>query len=158
MATLQTHDSAWHIPLADTNHSFRLLSAAQKTLCLSKKIADAMAGTGLSRQDFAKRMHVQPSIITRWLSGHHNFTVATLFEIEDALQIQLLDLGTPTPIKTVELKMTYSSGGNMKQQDDLASYFAASLVQFNGSQAPVETKKSNSASQHFSTHFSSSKK
>jgi hypothetical protein len=33
-----------------------------------------------------------PSIITKWLSGTHNFTVDTLIELQHALDITLLDL------------------------------------------------------------------
>ncbi len=33
-----------------------------------------------------------PSIVTKWLSGTHNFTIDTLIEIEHALDICLLDI------------------------------------------------------------------
>lgn len=36
----------------------------------------------LGNQDFAKIMNKQPSVITKWLSGNHNFTLETLSEIE----------------------------------------------------------------------------
>ena len=32
-----------------------------------------------------------PSIITKWLSGTHNFTVETLIDLEKALDIRLID-------------------------------------------------------------------
>jgi len=35
------------------------------------------------------------SIITKWLSGTHNFTVDTLVELEQALIIRLIDLSEP---------------------------------------------------------------
>jgi ribosome-binding protein aMBF1 (putative translation factor) len=45
------------------------------------------------------------SIITKWLSGTHNFTVDTLVELEQALNIRLIDLsklkmGTMTGTKS----------------------------------------------------------
>ena len=69
--------------------------STQKSLLLSKKIETAMKQKGFNRQQFASIMKVQPSIITRWLSGNHNFTVETLFEIEDQLGVQLIAIEKP---------------------------------------------------------------
>lgn len=62
---------------------------------LSKKIETAMKLKNYNRQQFAGIMGVQPSIITRWLSGGHNFTVETLFEIEEQLDVQLISIDRP---------------------------------------------------------------
>lgn len=61
-----------------------------KSIKLAQAIENAMKARGFNRIDFAHLMAVQPSIITRWLSGHHNFTIATLFKIEVALETQII--------------------------------------------------------------------
>lgn len=49
------------------------------------QIADAMHAAGLSKKKFAEVMGRQPSEITKWLSGTHNFTSDTLAEISVVL-------------------------------------------------------------------------
>ncbi|MES2479070.1 MAG: helix-turn-helix transcriptional regulator [Bacteroidota bacterium] len=67
-----------------------------KCQLLTKKIESAIKDKQYNRQQFAHLMGVSPSIITRWLSGNHNFTVETLFQIEEQLGIQLFDIERPT--------------------------------------------------------------
>lgn len=45
---------------------------------ISNKIDALMRERGLSKKQFADALGKRPSEITRWLSGEHNFTVATL--------------------------------------------------------------------------------
>lgn len=73
----------------------RSLDRELRSLLLSQKILNALKEKQLSRFSFASLMNVQPSIITRWLSGKHNFTIETLFQIEDCLGIKLLAIETP---------------------------------------------------------------
>lgn len=63
-----------------------------KGALLSDKIEAAMKAKGLNRTTFARLMKVQASVITRWLSGTHNFTVETLYGIEEKLNIELIKL------------------------------------------------------------------
>jgi transcriptional regulator with XRE-family HTH domain len=62
----------------------------------SKKqaIADAIKSVikekGLGKSEFASLMGVQPSIITRWLSGTHNFTLETIISIEEKLGMEII--------------------------------------------------------------------
>jgi ribosome-binding protein aMBF1 (putative translation factor) len=68
------------------------LSTEEKKKHLAKKIEARIKEAGLQRQEFADLMGVQPSTITRWLSGEHNFETNTLFEIERQLNIKLFNL------------------------------------------------------------------
>ena len=43
-----------------------------------------------------------PSLVTKWLSGTHNFTVDTLIELEHVLEIDLFHLD---PIASIESKV-----------------------------------------------------
>lgn len=76
--------------------------STQKGQLLANKIEFAMRQKQYNRQQFANVMGVQPSIVTRWLSGNHNFTVETLFDIEEELGVQLVAIQQP-----VHKKMTY---------------------------------------------------
>ncbi|MBQ7984020.1 MAG: helix-turn-helix transcriptional regulator [Bacteroidales bacterium] len=50
-------------------------------IAVSNKIADLMQNKGLSKKEFAMQMGKNPSEITKWLSGQHNFTLRTIAEI-----------------------------------------------------------------------------
>lgn len=49
----------------------------------------------LSKSVFASKMKKQPSEITRWLSGTHNFTIDTITEIECVLNRKLIKVENP---------------------------------------------------------------
>jgi transcriptional regulator with XRE-family HTH domain len=56
-------------------------------------IKDTLSKKVITLSEFAQLMDVQPSVISRWLSGKHNFTIETLFNIEEKLQIQIINYG-----------------------------------------------------------------
>ncbi len=58
---------------------------------LAAKIYAAMQAQNKSKGAFAEQLNVSPSLVTKWLSGQHNFTVDTLVKIERLLQIELLN-------------------------------------------------------------------
>ncbi|MEA4984721.1 hypothetical protein SDC9_40400 [bioreactor metagenome] len=63
-------------------------------MLIAVKIADAMQAKGWNKTRLMKEMgKTNPSEITRWLSGTQNFTVETLVDLEQVLEIKLLDLG-----------------------------------------------------------------
>ena len=45
---------------------------------ISDRIDTLMKQRGLSKKQFAEALGRRPSEITKWLSGQHNFTIATL--------------------------------------------------------------------------------
>jgi ribosome-binding protein aMBF1 (putative translation factor) len=61
-----------------------------KSMLLAARIDDKIRDKGLSNQEFAYMMGKKPSEISKWLSGTHNFTTETLWEIERVLNIQLV--------------------------------------------------------------------
>ena len=71
-----------------------------KQMAIAACIADALEAKGWSRSEFAANMHQRPSVVTRWLSGTHNFTVDTLSDIEEVLGIRLFDIANPTTWST----------------------------------------------------------
>ena len=66
-----------------------------KRMKLAAQIDNVLMSRGLTNQEFAFMMGKKPSEITRWLSGTHNFTTETLWEIERVLKIQLLTSSMP---------------------------------------------------------------
>lgn len=71
-------------------------------MLLAVKIADAMQAKGWNKTRLMKEMRkTNPSEITRWLSGTHNFTVETLVDLERVLEIKLLNLYDPISTEKV---------------------------------------------------------
>lgn len=66
-------------------------------MLIAAKIDDAIKAKGWKKKDLLEAMGKKtPSIVTKWLSGTHNFTIDTLVELEDILDIQLLNLSVET--------------------------------------------------------------
>lgn len=62
-------------------------------MMLAAKIADAMQAKGWNKTLLLKAMgKTNPSEITRWLSGTHNFTTDTLIDLQRVLGINLLNV------------------------------------------------------------------
>lgn len=59
---------------------------------LAAKIDKARINRGLSKKQFAENLSKRPSEISKWLSGTHNFTSDTLFEIQQLLKVELINV------------------------------------------------------------------
>ncbi len=59
---------------------------------VAANIDDQMKAKHISKIGLARKMQIQPSVVTRWLSGGHNFTIDTLVEIAHALDITVHNL------------------------------------------------------------------
>jgi len=68
------------------------LSRTEKRMLLAARIDDAIKIKNWKKRDFAKAIGKKPSEISKWLSGTHNFTADTLFDIERILDIHLFKL------------------------------------------------------------------
>lgn len=76
---------------------------------LAMKIDEARKANKWSRQDLANALGKQKSVITKWLSGTHNFNIDTLMDIEDVLNIKLLDVEQPKEKTVVVLNVNVKS-------------------------------------------------
>ena len=79
------------------------------SMLLAAQIEDAMVAKGIGKKQFADMLGKKPSVITKWLSGTHNFEINTLTQIANALNIKLFAFDTPTEKETIILKpnLTY---------------------------------------------------
>lgn len=76
---------------------------------LAAKIGRAMEAKKWKKKDLLKAVGKDnPSIITKWLSGTHNFTVETLIDLEKVLDIRLIDREI-NKSTLVEYRITISS-------------------------------------------------
>ena len=88
----------------------------KRKMMLAVRIADALKEKGMKKKDLARLMNKQPSEITKWLSGTHNFTAETLWEIGDVLGIKLIDLNEKN-----EEQVIYIGAYDALQKVDLAN-------------------------------------
>lgn len=67
-----------------------LTAIIERKMLLAAKIYDTLQVQKMTNRSFAERLNISPPLVTKWLSGQHNFTVDTLLKIERILGIELL--------------------------------------------------------------------
>jgi len=85
----------------------------ENRMLLAAKIDDAIKAKGWSKKEFAEKMSKSPSEISKWLSGTHNFTSDTLFDIAKILGTSLINLEEqklqPKPVKSIQYQIIIST-------------------------------------------------
>lgn len=71
-----------------------------KRMRLAARIDDAMKAKDWKKIDLARVLNKRPSEITKWLSGTHNFSTETLFELDEVLETDLMKFNT-SPAKEI---------------------------------------------------------
>lgn len=77
----------------------------EKRMQLALRLGKAIKHLGWSKTKFAQEMKTHPSVISKWLSGEHNFTFDTLSDIEEKLKICIINVAEPKIIETVRYKV-----------------------------------------------------
>jgi ribosome-binding protein aMBF1 (putative translation factor) len=79
------------------------------SMLLAAQIQDAMLAKGIGKKQFADLLGKKPSVITKWLSGTHNFEIHTLTQIANALNIKLFAFDVSNDKETIILNpnLTY---------------------------------------------------
>lgn len=74
----------------------------------AEQVKRALKSKGISKKHLAEMMGKSPSEVTRWVSGHHNFTLDVLEDISDTLGVPITGVsnlvcgyGTLAPIRTL---------------------------------------------------------
>jgi hypothetical protein len=92
---METYSSKLIDDLLDSTDPVEQAKVDAKML-IAAKIADAMKAKSWRNTDLLRAVNKEtPSIVTKWLSGTHNFTVDKLVELGHALDINLLYLSEP---------------------------------------------------------------
>ncbi|MFP4022999.1 MAG: transcriptional regulator [Thiohalospira sp.] len=68
------------------------LKRTERKMMLAARIDEVLKARGMKKGDLAKALDKNPSEISKWLSGTHNFTAETLWEIGDVLGINLINI------------------------------------------------------------------
>ena len=61
---------------------------------VAENIVDLMQLKGISKQDFAKRMHVSEVTVSKWLTGRYDFSLSQIHKISDYLECQLISVNS----------------------------------------------------------------
>jgi transcriptional regulator with XRE-family HTH domain len=76
---------------------------------LAAKIYEGLKAKGWKSLQLADALHLKsPSLVSRWLSGTHNFTVDTLVDIQRVLGIRLIDVESLERPPTLNVAFTVS--------------------------------------------------
>ena len=62
------------------------------SVAIANRIYDILEKEGLSQKDFARMMGKTETEVSRWLSGTHNLTLATLCKISAALGESIIEV------------------------------------------------------------------
>lgn len=62
------------------------------SFAIAARISEILCRKGWSKADFAKAMGKKEPEISKWMSGQHNFTIATIAKIETALGEDILSV------------------------------------------------------------------
>jgi transcriptional regulator with XRE-family HTH domain len=95
----------YHSPLLDKILS-RITPKQQEKVAIKMRVAarigDALEARGMQKKELAASCELKgSSMVTKWLSGGHNFTLDTLVDIAFALGISVADLVRPAEQKVV---------------------------------------------------------
>ncbi len=64
----------------------------RRRMLLSARIDDALKAKKWTQKQLADSMGKRPSEVTKWLSGNHNFTLKSIFQIEKNLGVTLITI------------------------------------------------------------------
>ncbi len=87
-----------------------------KRMLLAAQIDDAITAKDWKKKDLAVALGKRPSEISKWLSGTHNFTTDTLFDLERVLDIEIVNIGSTG--KTISNIYTAEASSSVYSQND----------------------------------------
>ncbi len=85
-----------------------------RKMMIAQKIYLVMQQKNISKKQLAEMLEVQPSVVTKWLSGTHNFTLETLARIEHTLGVDLLNVNLAKPVKKLVKSNKFEFSNNME--------------------------------------------
>lgn len=76
-------------------------------MMMAARLADALAEKSWTQKQLAQKMGKQPSEISKWLSGTHNFTLDTLSDLARILDVKLLCVKDDEPKVVTQTVVLY---------------------------------------------------
>ena len=73
---MKTINSAFKEMLSDV--SAEIKAEVDLSFAIAERLESLIKEKGLSKKEFAEAIGKRPGEVTKWLSGHHNFTLRTL--------------------------------------------------------------------------------
>jgi transcriptional regulator with XRE-family HTH domain len=117
-------------------------------MTLAAHLDDIITARGWGKSEFAEKVNKNPSEITKWLSGTHNFTIDTLAEIAVALNMSVVELfafepeqvinkaHAVIPVKDVEQSVRYITPVTAVA-DSMSNYYTGN---YRGGMYPSKTR------------------
>ena len=62
----------------------------EMSVAIANRIYDILEARGMTQKDLAKRLGKTETEVSRWLSGTHNLTLATICKISAALETEVV--------------------------------------------------------------------
>ena len=91
----------------------------QSKMLLAAKIEDAMKAKGWNKTKLLKATgQKNASVATKWFSGTHNFTHDTLFDIQEALGVNLLSINETSEEVIVKYHVIVQSAPTLHKRND----------------------------------------
>ncbi|MBI9036300.1 MAG: helix-turn-helix transcriptional regulator [Bacteroidales bacterium] len=88
----------------------------EKRMLLAAKIDDSIKAKGWKKKDLAAALNKRPSEISKWLSGTHNFNIDTLFDIEEVLRIELINVSEKPKEQVIYYQISISQKQSFDQK------------------------------------------
>ena len=112
----------------------------RKKLIIAARIAHALEMQDLKKGKLAELLERNASEVSKWTSGSHNFTVDTLSDIEEVLNINLLNISLPAEKKmpemicTLKLEVTSESSDKVSADKNAVALTAKMIASAGGMQ------------------------
>lgn len=74
------------------------------SVAIANRIYDILEKKGLTQKDFAQMMGKSETEVSRWLSGTHNLTLATLCKISVALGEDIITIPRRLPTSSIKMR------------------------------------------------------
>ena len=74
------------------------------SVAIANRIYDILEKKGLTQKDFAQMMGKTETEVSRWLSGTHNLTLATLCKISVALGEDIITIRRRLPTSSIKMR------------------------------------------------------
>ncbi len=96
----------------------------RQKMLLAAKIEDAMKAKGWNKNKLLKEMgQKNASVATKWFSGTHNFTIDTLLDLQEVLDIKLINIEEPQGEVVIKYHVVVQSEPMDQCHEDLIQTF-----------------------------------